>query len=190
MMGGVIYVVLVLQADPYWIEYLYYTNTIGYGFFAVLQPVGAMAAIASLHSLQRQRYGVLGAYYSVVAFVGLALAVGALTIGVVALSYPSDLLVLLTLVGLLVASASMIPLGVLTIAADELPWWCGVALMAGSPFGMFTMMVPSMALQGSMEIVLWLAEALAALGGVVWVLIGYAIFRAAGRRPNRRSRVL
>ena len=165
MLGGAVYVGLVLLADPYWLEYLYYINTIGYGFVAVLQPLGAMAAIAALHALQRQRYGMLGAYFSIVAFVGLALAVGASTVGVVALPYPSELLVLLVLIGLLGASVGMVLLGGLTIAGRILPWWCGAALIAGNPFGMFLMMLPSLRslrFADSPTEVLWLTEAFAA----------------------------
>jgi len=178
-----------LLGGPYWLEHLYYVNTIGYGFVAVLQPLGAMAAIAALHALQGRRYGMLGAYFSIMAFAGLALAVEALTVGVVALSYPSELLVLLILVGLLVASAGMVLLGGLTITERVLPWWCGAALIVGNPFGMFLMVLPSMRFEDSPTEVLWLTEAFEALGGVAWVLVGYAIFRAAGRRSERPSRV-
>jgi hypothetical protein len=38
VLGGFVYVGLILLGGPYWLEYLYYTNTIGYGFVAVLQP--------------------------------------------------------------------------------------------------------------------------------------------------------
>jgi hypothetical protein len=182
VLGGGVYVGLVLLAGPYWLESLYYLDTIGYGFVAVVQPLGAMAAIVSVHALQRRRHGMLGAYLAAVAFVGLALVVGALTVGVVALSYPSELVVLLILLGLLVASAGMLLLGGLTIAEGVLPWWCGVALVGGSPLGMFLMMVPSMLFRGLPDVALGLTEAFAALGGVMWVLLGYAIFRAAGRR--------
>ncbi len=156
MVGGVVYVGLVLVADPYWLEYLYYVDTIGYGFVAILQPLGAMAAIAALHALQGRRYRMPGTYFPIVAFVGLALAVGALTVGVIALSYPSGLLVLLILMGLLVASVGIVALGVQTIAAGVLPWWCGVALIAGNPFGMFLMMTPSLRFGDSPKEVLWL----------------------------------
>jgi hypothetical protein len=178
---------LVLLEDPYWLEHLYYVNTIGYGFVAILQPLGAMAAIAALHALQGRRYGTWGAYSAAMAFVGLALAVGALAVGVVALSYPSELLALLILVGLLVASVGMVLVGGLTVAGGVLPPWCGVAIMGGSPFGMFVMMAPSMLFRGWPEGILWLAETLAALGGVVWILVGYSIFRAAGSRIERSS---
>lgn len=120
-LGGAVYAGMVLVADPYWLEHLYYVNTIGYGFVAVLQPLGAMAAIAALHALQGRRYGRSEAYFSVVSIVGLALVVGALTVGVVVLSYPSELLTLLILIGLLVASVGIAALGVQTIAAGVLP---------------------------------------------------------------------
>jgi len=187
VLGGVVYVGLVLLGGPYWLEGLYYIDTIRYGFVAILQPLGAMAAIVALHALQRQRYGMLGAYFSIVASVGLALAVGALTVGVVALSYPSESLVLLIVIGLFVASGGMLLLGGLTIAERVLPWWCGVALLVGSPFGMFLMLLISMWFQGLPGQAPWFTGALAALGGVIWVLLGYAIFRAAGNRSPTGS---
>jgi len=189
MVGGVVYVGLVLLTDPYWLEQLYYVNTIGYGFVAILQPLGAMAAISALHALQGRRYGMTGAYFPIVAFVGLALAVGALTVEVIALSYESHLLFFLILIGLLVASVGIAALGVQTMAAGVLPWWCGVALIAGNPFGMFLMMTPSQRFGDSPKEVLWLMGAFEALGGVAWVLVGYAVFRAAGRVSERPSRV-
>jgi hypothetical protein len=142
----------------------------GGSLFFLLLLVGAMAAIvaiAALHILGG--YGVLhkGALVAcaVVAFVGVALIlVGELGLSMNSLFY-----------GLLIASLGILALGIAVISARVLPWWCGVALIAGSPLGMFVMMMVSVMLS--------------ALGGVAWALVGYAILRAAARRHGQPSRV-
>jgi hypothetical protein len=74
----------------------------------------------------------------------------------------------LFLFGLLVATIGILALGAATIAARKVPWWGGVALIAGSP-----------------PVAIFLGPLL----GVPWALVGYAVFRAAGRLPERPSRV-
>lgn len=101
--------------------YLYYMGNIGYGFIAVLLPIGAMAAIAALHALQRERYGWAGAVISLTAFIGLALATGALTVGVISPSPDLDSLFNVVLIGLLVATVGIVLLGGLSIAMGVLP---------------------------------------------------------------------
>ena len=54
----------------------------------------------------------------------------------------------------------------MTVVLRVLPGWGGVALIVGG-----------------------LSLELAALAGVAWATVGYAIFRAAGRRTERPSRV-
>ena len=166
-------------------EYLYYMGSIGSGFVAVLLPIGAMAAIAALHVLQRQRYGLRGTVVSLTAFIGLALATGALTVGVISTAPDVDSLVIALVIGLLVASVGIALLGGLSIATGVLPRWCGVALIAGSPVGVFLTMIPSAAL-GEVSP---LGGAFQALGGVPWVVVGYALVRAAGRLTRQSSRV-
>jgi hypothetical protein len=186
MVGGVVYAGVAFLAGPYFAETLYYMSEIGYGYIAVLLPLGAMAAIAALHALQREHYGSAGALASLMAFVGLALFTGALTVGVVfSTSLGFDLPFNVLLIGLLVATIGISLLGALTIATGILPRWCGVALIAGSPVGVFVTMIPSAALEGAFP----LGAVFQALGGVPWVLVGYAVFRAAGRMPERPSRV-
>lgn len=184
MLGGVVYAGVGLIEERL-AEYLYYVGNIGGGFVAVLLPLGAMAAIAALHALHRERYGLRGALVSLTAFVGLALATGALTVGVISTSPALDSLFNALLIGLLVATVGLALLGGLTIATGILPWWCGVALIAGSPAGVFLTMMPSAALGGTVP----LGGAFQALGGVPWVLVGFALFRAAGRRPQEPSGV-
>jgi hypothetical protein len=184
MVGGVVYAGVGLIEERL-AEYLYYMGNIGDGFVAVLLPLGAMAAIAALHALHRERYGLPGALVSLTAFIGLALATGALTVGVISTFPALDSLFNALLIGLLVATVGLALLGGLTIATGMLPWWCGVALIAGSPAGVFLTMIPSAALGGTVP----LGGAFQALGGVPWVLVGFALFRAGTRLPEQPSRV-
>jgi hypothetical protein len=184
MVGGVVYAGVGLIEERL-AEYLYYMGNIGDGFVAVLLPLGAMAAIAALHALHRERYGLPGALVSLTAFIGLALATGALTVGVISTFPALDSLFNTLLIGLLVATVGIALLGGLTIATGMLPWWCGVALIAGSPVGVFVMMIPSAALGGALP----LGGVFQALGGVPWVLVGFALFRAGGRQTQQPSRV-
>jgi hypothetical protein len=184
MAGGVVYAGVGLVEERL-AEYLYYTGNIGEGFIAVLLPVGAMSAIAALHALQRESYGWTGTAVSSTAFFGLAVATCALTVGVVSASPDIDLLFNVLLIGLLVATVGIVLLGGLTVATGMLPRWCGLALMVGSPVGVFLTMLPSAAL-GEASLI---GGTFQALGGVPWVVVGYAVFRAGGRQAQQHSRV-
>ncbi len=175
MVGGVVYAGVGLVEERL-AEYLYYMGNIGGGFVAVLLPLEAMAAIAALHALQRELYGRAGAVSYLTAFVGLALATGALTVGVVSPSPDLDSLSNALVMGLLVATAGIVLLGGLTIATGTLPRWSGVALIAGSPLGVFAMMLPSAALEGTFL----LGAAFQALGGVPWVFSRYCHLPSSG----------
>lgn len=136
--------------------------------FHVFLVVGALAAIASLYTQHRELYGMTGALASLVAFGGLVLSlVAGLGDVLRQYSYVSSPLSGVMLVGL-----GGIGLGVATVAARVLPWWCGVALMLGS-FGF-----AFAALFGE----LW-----GVVVGSSWALVGYAVFGAANRsqRPSR-----
>jgi hypothetical protein len=180
MVGGVVYAGVGLVEERL-VEYLYYVGNIGDGFIAVLLPVGAMAAMAAVHALQRDSYGWRGTVVSSTAFVGLAVATGALTVGVVSASPDLDLLFNVLVVGLLVATVGIVLSGGLTIATGILPRWCGVALMAGSPVGVFLTMLPSAALDEAST----LGGAFQALGGVPWVVVGYALLQAGKRQTQQ-----
>jgi hypothetical protein len=152
------------------------TNVVSF----VLLLLGVMAVIAALHALQRELYGPgawerygLGALTSLASLVGVALIlVGDLgDIGGLryqALAGLRPVAMNLFLIGLLVATIGILALGVTTIAARKLPWWCGAAPIAGSP-----------------PIALFLGPLL----GVPWVVVGYAVFRTAARLPEQPSRV-
>ncbi len=142
---------------------------------ATILLVGVLAAIATLHSIQRRHYGRQGALASVVAFVGVAMNVGGTLFSPV-----------LLIVGVVAASVGVVGLGIATLVAQVLPRWCGVALIAGSP--------PSVGLEfvllGSLGAATVVPGEIAwTLVGLPWVLVGYAIFRAAGRRSDRPPRV-
>ena len=145
--------------------------------FFVLLAFGAMVALASLHAIQRHRYGLLGTLSFLVAIVGVAM--------IFASEFRSLIMALrqgspgaagvswLFIIGLLVAAVGLIAYGAVTITVGELPWWCGVALLAGSPFvGLFV--------YPFYEGLLW---------GVPWTVVGYSIFRAVSPRSGRPSHV-
>ena len=145
-------------------------------FFDLL-AFGAMAALASLHAIQRVRYGLLGTLTFLVAFVGVAmLFVSEFRSLILALwqgSPGAGGVSWLFIIGLLVATLGLIAYGAVTITAGGLPWWCGVALVAGSPLvGLFLYSF---------------REGL--LLGVPWAVVGYAIFRAGATRVEQPSRV-
>jgi hypothetical protein len=175
IVGGVVYAVgsLLLAEGPLvGGEFLLYADSIATGYFVPLLPVGATAVIAALHVLQREQlrqlYRLFGAIVSLISFVSLVLVVGALAAGV-NFTTISDC-GCMTVLGwsLFVATVSIPVLGGLTITAGVLPRWCGAALIFGSP--LITILI-------------------APLGGAAWVIVGYAVFRAAGRRTERPTRV-
>jgi len=139
-----------------------------------LLMVGALAAIVALHVLQNQRIGLPGMVASLAAFVGLAMYLLGAGIAYARddffLAFPET--IFLVVLGLALATLGLIALAIVTINGGVLPWWCGVALMAGNPLvGIF--------------LAIWFGVLL----GVPWVVVGYAIFRAAKGRLERPPRV-
>src|SRR3712207_9377675 len=67
-------------------------------------------------------------------------------------------------------------LGVMTLRARLLPWWCGVLLIVGFPLGDILEGVVG---TGSESIVL----------GIVWGAIGYALLSQSSTAAERPSRV-
>ncbi len=147
--------------------------------------VGVLAAIAALHFVHGGHYGWRGASASVAAFAGVAMVfLGGLT----GESVPAmaQAAIALLIGGVLTAYAGTVGLGIATINAGLMPWWCGAALVAGSPPGvglvlMFsTLFVAAGILPGEIG---W------AVAGIPWALVGYAILRAGAARQQGSLRV-
>jgi hypothetical protein len=148
--------------------------------------VGALAAIVSLHFIQRRRYGKLGALASASSVGGIAMVV----IGFLVSGSPSDTVfyvgIGMLIVGVVVGSTGVVLLGIATITARVLPRWCGIALIAGSPPGvaiMFSVLASLVAARILPGEIGW------ALAGIPWIAVGLAAFLAAGRRTEQASRV-
>jgi len=152
--------------------------------------IGALAAIVALHALQRQRYGSGGTLAALAAFIGLVLLPVGWLVAVAWLetgpSFTPALLTAVLIVGVLAACVGIVGLGVVTIIAGVLPRWCGVALIAGSPpgVGILFLFLSPLGMAGILP-----GEAVWELAGIPWIVVGYAIFRAAGRRIEQHPRV-
>jgi hypothetical protein len=148
--------------------------------FFVLLILGVMALIAAVHVVQVERYGPgaverigLGALTVLPSIVGVAFIlvgylgdIGGLRFQALADFRPVALN--LELLGWVVASVGLLLLAIVTLIVRVLPWWGGVAMIAGNPL---------------------IALFLGPLLGVPWALVGYAVLRAAGRQTERPSRV-
>jgi hypothetical protein len=141
--------------------------------------VGAMAAtlaIAALYARRRDFYGAFGMVVALVAFVGVALIFA----GEIRLSGRVEIYGEAELCGLLLGSLGVLALGlVVTIAVRELPWWSGVALVVWGP-AVFWLLLDG----GRFG---WTSQA--TLLGMPWIMVGFAVFRAAGRRTEPPSKV-
>lgn len=149
----------------------------------VLLLLGVMAGVAALYALQRERYGLLGTLASLAAFVGAALLAVqmALAYGITE-GLGDPYLMFLSLLfssGLLLTTVGLLILGFVTMTIGTLPWWCGVAIMVGSP--LFVLL--GTVFLGILGPVVMLPV------GVAWIFVGYVIFRAGSRPPERSARV-
>ncbi|MGH3089410.1 MAG: hypothetical protein ACRDSJ_19125 [Rubrobacteraceae bacterium] len=139
----------------------------------VVGLAGTLVVIASLHALQRDSYGRLGAAGSLTAFAGYALLVVAAAATTLA---GREVLDAVFPVGVLAILLGSVLLGTMTLRARMLPWWCGVFLIVGFP-----LTVPlDIAIRGAGGIML----------GIVWALIGYALLQrgdAQAHQPARAS---
>jgi hypothetical protein len=141
----------------------------------IIALVGQLAAIASLHFLQKERYGRLGATGALVSFVGFALQLMVLVIGVA-----TGLILLeggvLVYLGILTPFVGLVILGIATIRARMLPSWFGVLLIAGFPVVAVLLGVPDVELMGIVN-----GVALA----IFWGLVGYVLLSrgAQSQRP-------
>ena len=139
-----------------------------------------MVAIVALHLLHRgrERYGRGGALASVTAFVGVALMAGGYMF--IERISPTMFWGYMFIVGVLVAPIGILVLAIVTLDAGVLPRWGGWALIAGNPLlGGFILVVTNALVS---PIGSWLVA-------VPWIVVGFAVFRAAGLRTERPSRV-
>jgi hypothetical protein len=179
MVNGALYVSAELLDFPgggaLWRSYYGFLPGGGSLFFNALL-VGAMAAtlaIAALYAPRRDIYGVLGTLSSVAAFVGVSLTLwGELGSPVAAV------------LGLFVGSVGVLALGLVTMVVGELAWWCGVALIVWGWALVFLLLLPMMGVLAPPFPVSWGGV----LAGVTWIVVGFGVFRAAGRRTERLQR--
>jgi hypothetical protein len=148
--------------------------------------VGTLAAVAALHLIQRRHYGRLGALASASAIGGVAMVV----IGFLVSGSASDTVfyvgIGMVIIGAVIGSPGVVLLGIATITARVLPRWCGIALIAGSPPGvaiMFSVLAPLVTVHILPGEIGW------ALAGIPWIVVGYAIFRAATQHTQQPARV-
>ena len=164
MVGGVVYTAVGLLV-PFLVPML-----------IVLLALGAMVATAGLHVLQRERYGLPGTLASLAVSIGVILILGSNLGFTEGLPWPIPERIIM--VGTFVAALGMVALGIATIGARVLPWWCGAALIAGGLGFVGTMLAPS-----------WTGFITGLLAGVAWAVVGYALLRAASRQARQPSRV-
>jgi hypothetical protein len=136
----------------------------------------ALVAVAGLHAAQSRsgRYGWLGAAGALLTFVGYAIVLMAAHITTLAGGEPSQTV---RVVGGLAVLVGSILLGVMTIRARVLPWWCGVLLIVGFPLGA---VLEEAVAAGTENIVL----------AIVWGSIGYGLLSrrdAVSEQPARVS---
>src|SRR5215216_4699639 len=125
-------------------------------------------AIAGLHALQSGRWGTAGAS---MAFVGYAIIV---VVAAATLLAGADVLLSVRFVGAAAILVGSIVLGLMTIRAGILPWWCGVLIIVGFPLGDFSNAV----IRGGEGIVL----------AIVWGLVGWALLSRSGTPEEQPSR--
>jgi hypothetical protein len=136
----------------------------------VLLIAGALAAIAALHTLHGGFYEMTGTLVSLVAFVGVVVL---LLLGLGDVLRWSPWFSTSPVGGYTLAASGGMGLGVVTMVRRVAPWWCGIALIVGSP---------GLAFAGL------LGELFAAVVGAAWALVGFAIFRAGVHQPAQASR--
>jgi hypothetical protein len=187
IVGGVLYVVVSIFADPFYGPGVTRTWAHIWEVSLILFLLGVIALIVSLHLLQRERYGRKGALASASALVGVAgapllfgLDFGFLRFAKEVYLFDGmvELLAFLGLVGTLVGIIGIVALGIFTLMGGVLPWWCGMGLIAGNPlFEFFLFLLGLDYFRGTWPVI------------VPWVVVGFAVFRAAGRRTERHPRV-
>jgi uncharacterized membrane protein YhdT len=151
-------------------------------WFVVLFLLGMMAVIVALHLLQRERgsYGLGGAIASAIALVGVVLTLGGYILVDFIISL-EGIGTLVVLVGALAATLGVIGLASATLTAGVLPRWAGVALILGNPL-LAVLIIVIFYGTGFRGVGWWLVA-------LPWVVVGFAVVRAAGRRAEQPARV-
>lgn len=173
-MLGRLYILLYSLSEPWDVA-----PVLGYveRMLPLLLLLGVAAAIAGLHRVQRERYGLVGTLAALTAFVGVGLiAVGSIVEALAGPAFEPSLLFLIS--GLLIATVGLLALGVVTVVARVLPRWVGILVVLGSP--PFLLFVPS-----AFENIFAYETLHPLLAGVAWALVGYALVRVAARGGSR-----
>ena len=135
---------------------------------------GTLLAILGLHALHRENYGRLGVVGFWVAFVGSLVALVGMLILVITDPASStdvdDLGFIGSVLGRYVSLIGFALLGIATLQAWVLPRWCGWLIAVGLPISMLGL--PD-----------FIGE------GIIWALVGYALFRVGRRTLREPSRV-
>jgi hypothetical protein len=156
---------LVLLLRPWLDALLAEASTLPMFFLLLVVVSVAIVAIGTL--LRGTRHGRLGIVACGVSLVGVVLLFVSLLLGFWAIfTIP---------IGVLVATGGLVVLANLTTRTNALPWWSGIALVAG---GLAYILV-----------LLPIHPLAVALVGVPWAVVGFAVFRAATRLTERPSRV-
>jgi hypothetical protein len=160
--------ILILTASP---QGAGFDSFSGYSIEVILVVafVLTLAAIAGLHGLQSERYGLPGAAGSLITFLGYMLTA---VITAVTVLVGSEALYSVRLIGGLAVLIGSILLGAMTLRARVLPWWCGVLLIVGFPLGDVADGVIG---EGSEAIVL----------GILWGLVSYALLSTIRAQDHR-----
>ena len=135
---------------------------------------GTLPAIVGLHALHRGTYARLGVVGVLTALVGSLVALAGMIVLVTTDPASStdvdDLGLIGSNLGRDVSLIGFALLGIATVQARVLPTWCGWLIAVGLPISMLGFP--------------FIGE------GIVWELVGYALFRGAGvRRSQEPSRV-
>jgi hypothetical protein len=169
MVGGILYALQTFWLRPLLIRmsdtesnlWAFYILIVS---FLALLALGVMAIVA-LDSQRVGRYGLIAALASLTVGVGAAMILVGMGMSIDV--FGSNLPLLFLIVGALVATFGLVVLGIVTIAAGVLPWWCGAALIA-SPI---------------------LAVISGPPGGLLLVLVGYVVYRAGVRQTQEPLRL-
>jgi hypothetical protein len=153
----------------------HFLNYLGTAIFSGAY-LGMLGGLVGLHARQVESYGRLGTVGFFLAFAGAALAfVGQATSGIFphngALGWLFSDPGFGFLLGILLMSLGLVPLGVATLRARVLPRWCGIGLVALVVF-----------------------SALGAYGGfvafgLIWLALGYALWSQPDISSEQPSRV-